>query len=244
MEIEGKVALVTGAAKRVGREIALGLAEGGAQLVVHYRTSAKEAQEVVARIKALGGKPIAVQGDLSRAAEAEAVVEAAMAAFGRIDILVNSAAVFFRTPFGTLTEDDWDAIMDTNLKGPFLLCRRVGEIMLGQGSGKIINIADVGAYRPWADYIPYCVAKAGLIALTQGLARALAPTVQVNAVAPGPVLLPEGTTEEERDRIIRRTPLKRLGSPEDVARTVRFLIEGSDFITGEVVAVDGGAQLL
>ena len=166
-----------------------------------------------------------------------------MQAFGRIEILVNNAAIFYRTPFEKVTEEDWDRFLDVNLKGPFLLCRRIGGIMLRQGQGKIISLADLAGLKVWAEYIPYSVSKAGLIALTQGLAKALAPAVQVNAVAPGAVLLPEGTTPEERERAIRRIPLDRLGTPEDIARAVVYLIR-NDFITGEVLRLDGGQHLL
>jgi len=242
MEIEGKVAVVTGAAKRVGRSIALALAERGAELVIHYHTSDREAQEVLALIKKEGSKPVAVRGDVSVAADVDRIVEAALQAFGRIEMLVNSAAIFYRTPFERLTEADWDRFLGVNLKGPFLLSRKVGEIMLRQGQGKIINLADIAWEKVWAEYIPYAVSKAGLVALTRGLARALAPVVQVNAVAPGAVLLPEGTDPEERERVIRRVPLNRLGSPEDIARAVVYLIE-NDFITGEVLTVDGGQHL-
>jgi len=243
MEIEGKVALVTGGAKRVGRAIALALAERGAELVVHYRDSEREAQEVLALARRAGGKPVAVRGDVSVSADVGRIVETAMQAFGRIEILVNNAAIFYRTPFEKLTEEDWDRFLDINLKGPFLFCRTVGEIMIRQGRGKIINLADIAGTKVWAEYIPYSVSKAGLIALTKGLAKALAPTVQVNAIAPGAVLLPDGTTPDERARAIRRIPLDRLGSPEDIARAAVYLIE-TDFITGEVLTVDGGQHLL
>ena len=243
MEIEGKVALVTGAAKRLGRSIALALAERGAELVIHYRDSEREAQELLALLKRAGGKPVAVRGDVSVAADVDRIVETAMQAFGRIEILVNNAAIFYRTPFEKVTEEDWDRFLDVNLKGPFLLCRRIGGIMLRQGQGKIISLADLAGLKVWAEYIPYSVSKAGLIALTQGLAKALAPAVQVNAVAPGAVLLPEGTSPEERERAIRRIPLDRLGTPEDIARAVVYLIR-NDFITGEVLRLDGGQHLL
>jgi len=243
VEIEGKVALVTGAAKRLGRSIALALAERGAELVIHYRDSEREAQELLALLKRAGGKPVAVRGDVSVAADVDRIVETAMQAFGRIEILVNNAAIFYRTPFEKVTEEDWDRFLDVNLKGPFLLCRRIGGIMLRQGHGKIISLADLAGLKVWAEYIPYSVSKAGLIALTQGLAKALAPAVQVNAVAPGAVLLPEGTTPEERERAIRRIPLDRLGTPEDIARAVVYLIR-NDFITGEVLRLDGGQHLL
>jgi NAD(P)-dependent dehydrogenase (short-subunit alcohol dehydrogenase family) len=243
MEIEGKVALVTGGAKRVGRSIALALAERGAEVVLHYHGSEREAQEALALIKRAGGKPVAVPGDVSVAADVDRIIETAMQAFGRIEIVVNNAAIFYRTPFGELTEEDWDRFLDVNLKGPLLLCRKVGAIMLQQGRGKIVNMADIAGQKVWADYIPYSVSKAGVIALTIGLAKALAPHVQVNAIAPGTVLLPEGTSPEEQERAVRRVPLERLGSPGDIARAVVYLVE-NDFITGEVLRVDGGQHLI
>lgn len=243
MEIEGKVALVTGGARRLGRSIALALADRGAELVIHYHDSEREAQEVLAQIKQAGGKPVAVRGDVSVSADVDRIVGSAMQAFGRIEILVNNAALFYRTPFEALTEEDWNRFLDVNLKGPFLLCRKVGSIMLRQGQGTIVNLADIAGLKPWAEFIPYSVSKAGLIALTMGLAKALAPAVQVNAVAPGAVLLPEGTTTEEGQRAIRRIPLDRIGSPEDVTRAIVYLIE-NDFITGELLTVDGGQHLL
>ena len=243
MDIEGKVALVTGAAKRVGRSIALALAERGAELVVHYRTSDREAQEVLALAKKLGGKPAAVRADLSVPAEVGTMVDSALRAFGRVDILVNSAAIFYRTPFPTLTEAVWDRFLAVNLKAPFLLCRQAGEIMCKQGYGKIVNVADIAGTKVWADFIPYSVSKAGLLALTTGLAKALAPAVQVNAICPGTVLLPDGSAPDEQARAVERVPLRRLGAPEDIARAAVYLVE-SDFVTGEVLTVDGGQRLL
>jgi pteridine reductase len=243
MDIDGKVALVTGAAKRVGRSIALALAERGAELVVHYHGSEREAHDVLARAKQLGGKPVAARADLAISADIDALAETAVRAFGRIDILVNSAAIFYRTPIATVTEADWDRFLTVNLKAPFLLCRRVGELMSRQGSGKIVNVADIAGTKVWAEYIPYSVSKAGLLALTTGLAKALAPAVQVNAIAPGTVLLPDGSSAEERVRALARVPLQRLGSPEDIARAAVYLIQ-SDFVTGEVLTVDGGQRLV
>jgi len=186
---------------------------------------------------------VAVQGDVSVAADVDRIVGTAMQAFGRIEILVNNAAIFYRTPFEALTEEDWDRFLDVNLKGPFLLCRKIGAIMVGQGQGKIVNLADVAGQKVWAEYIPYSVSKAGVIALTTGLAKALAPRVQVNAIAPGTILLPEGTSSEEQERAVRRVPLDRLGSPGDIARAVVYLVE-NDFITGEILRVDGGQHLI
>ncbi len=240
MEITGRGALVTGAARRIGRAIALALAERGADVVVHYHHSEEEAQATVREIQARGVRALALRADLSDVSQIEGLIENAARFLGRLDILVNNASVFFRTPFGSTTEEQWDLHLDVNLKAPFFCAQYAARIMREGGGGKIINIADWAGFRPYVGYIPYCVSKAGLIALTQVLARTLAPTILVNAVAPGPVLLPEEYGEEEVRAILAGTPLKRLGSPEDVVRAVLFLIEGSDFITGHTLVVDGG----
>jgi NAD(P)-dependent dehydrogenase (short-subunit alcohol dehydrogenase family) len=191
-------------------------------------------------LEAAGRKALAVRAEATRGADASAAVDRVVAQFGRIDVLVNNAAIFPRTPWAALDEAVWDEAIDVNLKGPFLFAKAAGDRMKAQGSGKIINIADWAGERPYRNYLPYCVSKAGVIALTKGLALELAPEVQVNAVAPGPVLLPEGMSEEEKAKVIAATPLKRIGSPDDVANAVLFLLEGSDFITGAVLPVDGG----
>lgn len=240
MQLKDRGVLVTGAARRVGRVVALALARRGAHVVVHYHQSSEAAQRTVEEIKALGVRATALAADLSRVSEIESMVERAVQFLGRLDVLVNNASVFWRTPFGSITERDWDDHLDVNLKATFFCAQAAAPVMQKQGEGKIINISDWAGYRPYADYIPYCVSKAGVIALTQVLARTLAPTIQVNGVAPGPVLLPEDYDEREREKIIQETPLGRLGSPEDVAQAVLFLIEGSDFITGHTLVVDGG----
>lgn len=239
MEIEGKVALVTGGARRLGRHIALALAERGAELVIHYKDSEREAQEVLAAAKRLGGKPVAVQGDLASPGDAARVADAALAAFGRVEILVNSAAIFARTPLDEVALEEWDRFMAVNLRAPFVLGQRLGLRMRERGQGKIVNLADIGGMKIWAEYLPYSVAKAGLLALTRGLAKALAPAVQVNAVALGTMLLPAGAGPDEEARALRRVPLGRLGTPEDVVRAVLYLLE-ADFVTGEALVVDGG----
>ena len=243
MELQGKTALVTGGAARVGKTTALALAGRGANVAITYLTSEEKAQTTIREIESLGVRGLAVRCDISQPSEVHAMVQEVLSTLGSISILVNNAAIFYRTPFEKLTEEDWDLFLDVNLKGPFLLCRKVGEIMRRQGRGKIINLADIAGAKVWAEYIPYSVSKAGLIALTKGLAKALAPAVQVNAIAPGAVLLPDGTTPDERERAIRRIPLDRLGSPEDIARAAVYLIE-NDFITGEILTVDGGQHLL
>ncbi|PWB46113.1 MAG: hypothetical protein C3F12_08625 [Candidatus Methylomirabilota bacterium] len=244
MELYGRVALVTGAARRVGRAIALALAGRGADVVIHYKSSADEANEVVQAVERLGRRASTIQADLAESDQVEMLADCAVKAFGKIDVLVNSAAIFRRTPLDRLTVGEWEQFLRVNVTGPFFLTRRLGLLMRQQGSGKIINIADVAGIRPWADFLPYSISKGMVIAMTQGLAKALAPEVQVNAVAPGTVLPAEGYDEQERASIIRRTPLKRIGDPADIAQTVLFLVEGSDFITGQVVVVDGGRSIL
>ncbi|MEI6082901.1 MAG: SDR family oxidoreductase [Verrucomicrobiota bacterium] len=238
MKLTGKTALVTGAGKRIGREIALALAKRGANIIVHYNTSAAEARQVVAEIKALGVDALAVKADQAKARQVAAAVAKARRYFGHIDILVASAAVYERTPFAKLTEADWDFHIDANLKGPFLFSLEVGKQM--KRPGKIILFADWAAVRPYQHYLPYLVSKAGIICLTKALAKELAPRVQVNAIAPGPVLLPEDFTPQQTRQVIQATVVKRLGSPQDIVNSVLFLIEGSDFITGHTLMVDGG----
>jgi NAD(P)-dependent dehydrogenase (short-subunit alcohol dehydrogenase family) len=241
MKLRGKTALVTGAGKRIGREIALALAKRGANIVVHYNTSAAEARHVVAEIQALGVNALAVRADQSKSRQVAAAVAKARRHFGRIDILVASAAVYKRTPFANLTEADWDFHIDANLKGPFLFALEVGKQM--KRPGKIVLFADWAAVRPYRHYLPYVVSKAGVICLAKALAKELAPRVQVNAIAPGPVLLPEDFPASERRKVIDSTLVKRLGSPLDIVNSVLFLLEGSDFITGHTLMVDGGRLL-
>lgn len=240
MDLKGRTALVTGAARRVGRVIALTLARRGAQVIITYKHSEKEAFETVQEIEAVGVRGLALKADLTQADEVKAMAAQAMAAFGGVDVLVNNASIFVRTPFNELTEEDWDATLEANLRGPFLTSRWLGQPMRERGDGKIVNIGDWAGVRPYPDYLPYCVSKAGVIALTKALAISLAPQVQVNCVCPGPVLLPEDYGAAEQAEILAGTPLKRMGTPEDIANSVAFLVEGSDFITGAILMVDGG----
>lgn len=235
--------MVTGAARRVGRAIALAMAGRGADVVIHYKSSASEAHEMVEAVERLGQRASAIQADLAEPDQVEALADRAIRACGKIDVLVNSAAIFRRTPLESLTAQDWEQFLRVNLTAPFLLARRLGLLMRQQGAGKIINIADVAGIKPWADFLPYSVSKGMLITMTQGLAKALAPEVQVNAVVPGTVLLSEDYGEKERESIVKGTLLKRIGDPVDIAKTVLFLVEGSDFITGQVVVVDGGQSI-
>ncbi|MGH7932678.1 MAG: SDR family NAD(P)-dependent oxidoreductase [Candidatus Binataceae bacterium] len=243
MELKGKVALVTGAGRRVGRAIATELAARGVTLAIHYRSSRAGAEEAIAQIIKTGGKARAFAADLERVAEIERMVAAVLKEFGRIDILVNCASVFYKKPLEELTEHDWDVNLDTNLKAPFFLSKFAGVAMRRQGAGKIINIGDWAGIRPYNNYLPYTVSKSGLIGLTRALAKALAPEVQVNCVALGPVMPPEDYDEAEIARLRNATLTKTLGSPEDVARAVLFLCEGTDFATGSTLMLDGGRLL-
>ncbi|MBM3860253.1 MAG: SDR family oxidoreductase [Verrucomicrobia bacterium] len=240
MNLSGKTALVTGAAKRVGREIAMALARRGANVVVHYNTSAADARRVVAQIEALGVEAMAVRADQSKAREVRDAVQKAAKAFGGIDVLVNCAAVYQKTPWTTVTEQDWDFHLNANLKGPFLFAREVSRHMR---RGKIVNFADWAVWRPYRHYVPYLVSKAGVVCLTKALAKELAPHIQVNAVAPGPVLLPPDFSEAEKRAVRNATLVKRLGSPADAVGAVLFLLENGDFMTGHVLVVDGGRLL-
>ena len=242
MNISGKIALVTGGAKRVGKAIVQALAARGCHLVVHYHRSQAQAQETVRALRAAGHRALAVQADITKEDQVEAMVEAAIAHFGRIDILVNNAALFYRTPVETLTIEDWGRVMDVNLTGTFLCAHKIGLRMREWGWGHIINIADVAGERPWADYIPYSVSKACVLTFTQGLAMELAPQVMVNAVIPGPVLFQDDTPDNVRQREIDKTLVKRAGSPQDVAQVVVFVAE-SDYSTGASFHVDGGRSL-
>ncbi len=241
MRLNGKVALVTGGAKRLGQAIALKLAGAGANIALHYHTSVQEATATADEIRRLGVEVVPIQGDLSDVAQAERVVDQAAAAWGRLDILINNAAVFYRTPMGTVTEEQWNALINTNLRGPFFCAQRAAEAMRKTGGGVIINFTDTGVYITWAGYVPYLISKAGIEQMTYSLAKALAPEVRVNAIAPGPALLEEGHTAEERGRFIRGTLLKRLGGAEVIAEAVLYLVQ-ADFVTGVVIPVDGGQR--
>jgi NAD(P)-dependent dehydrogenase (short-subunit alcohol dehydrogenase family) len=242
-ELTGKVALVTGGAVRVGLEIARALADAGADVAIGYRRSAAEARAAVRDLEARGVRAAALRADVARPREARALVAAAVRRLGRLDILVNNAALFFRTPVLTTTIVQFDRLLAVNLRAPFFLSQAAARAM-GRRGGRIINIADVGAVRAWAGYVPYGISKAGVLMLTRGLAAALAPRIQVNAVAPGVVLLPEGFPRVSGRRLTARIPMGRHGRPADVAQAVRFFATCSDYITGQVLFVDGGMSVL
>ena len=243
MQIKGKVVLITGGAVRVGRAITLELLNAGARIFCHFHSSVEATRSLLKEAENLGGSLHLFSYDLFRTDAVQKITSETFATFGRIDVLINNAAIFFKTPLDKVSEDEWDRLHTLNLKKVFFLSREVGIKMKLQGSGKIINIGDAGAETPFPSYIPYSITKAGIVALTRGLAKALAPEVQVNCINPGPVMLPEDYDPQEKERAIQQTLLKREGSPADIARTVRFLIEGSEYITGAVIPVDGGRHI-
>jgi pteridine reductase len=239
MELKGKVAVVTGAAHRVGRLIALALAEAGADIVLHHFRSAAAVPATLAEISQHQVRAAAVQADLSQADGIAALFEAAETAFGGVDVLVNSAASMVPGNVMTISRADWQSVLDLNVTAPFFCAQAAARSMLARGGGAIVNIADLGGLRPWARYPAHSVSKAGLIMATQVLAKALAPSIRVNAVAPGPVLKPEAWNEARWQQVGGRTLLKRTGSGYDVARATLFLLQ-ADYITGETLVVDGG----
>ncbi|MBL8840415.1 MAG: SDR family oxidoreductase [Planctomycetes bacterium] len=237
------VALVTGAARRVGRAIALELARSGFDVVVHWRSSRADAEETAREVEALGAKSWLVRADLSVVAEIEGLFGVVAELVGRLDLLVNNASSFYATPLGSVTEEQWDELLASNLKAPFFCAQFAAPLLQASGRGQIVSLLDSAATRPFPRYLPYSAAKAGLLSLTHGLARALAPKVRVNAVAPGPVLLPEEYDAAQRAGAVDATLLQRAGTPEDVARTVAFLATGPDYLTGAVIPVDGGRSI-
>jgi pteridine reductase len=237
------VIIVTGAARRVGAEIARTLHAAGANLVLHYRASAQHAEALADDLNARReNSALALRHDLRDIAALEGMVDAAIAHFGRLDALVNNASSFFPTPVGSIDAAAWDDLIGSNLKGPLFLSQAAAP-HLAKTHGCIVNITDIHAERPLKGYLVYCVAKAGLLGLTRALALELGPQVRVNAVAPGAIEWPENATDfppEEQAAIIEHTMLKRVGSPGDIARTVKFLILDAPYITGQVINVDGG----
>lgn len=243
MNPAGKVALVTGGARRVGRALSLALADAGADVVVNYNRSAEEAESVVQEIESRGRRALACQADVSVKRDVVRMVQEVSTEFGRLDILVNSAATFESAPFLDITEADWDHVLATNLKGPFLLIQAAALLLSAHNDGVVINIADLSAFQPWPSYAHHAVSKAGLVHLTRVAARALGPSIRVNCIAPGTVLPPEGYTGLGSDGTSDRRIVTPAGTPEDVARALIYLVE-SNFVTGQTVVVDGGRLLL
>ena len=241
MKLAGRVALVTGAGRRVGRAIALALAAREMRVAVHFHASVDEAEETV-RLARAAGAPDAwtTSADLRDASACARLINELADRDNALDVLVNSAAEMHRTPFDTVSSEEWDDIMALNLKSPFF-CSQAAARRMSDGA-VIVNIADLAALETWPEYIPHGISKAGVMQMTRALAKRLAPKIRVNAVVPGAVLLPEHWTKEDADKLIRTTPLARLGAPEDVAHAVIYLLE-SDYVTGDAIVVDGGRHL-
>ena len=240
-KLTGQVALVTGGAVRVGRAIALALARLGADVAIGYLRSGVAARATARELGVLGVRAIALRADLAVPVEARRLVAQVVRRLGRLDVLVNKAALFYRTPLLTTTPAQFDRLIAVNLRGAFF-CSQAAARAMGRRGGRIINIADVGAVRAWPGYIPYGISKAGVVMLTKGLAAALAPAIQVNAVGPGVVLLPEGFPRASQRRIAARIPMERNGEPADVAEAVCFFATCPRYITGQILFVDGGAS--
>lgn len=238
--LNGQVALVTGAARRIGRSIALELARNGADVVINYARSEADARSTAAEISALGRRGVALRADVSRRDEVRQMVAAVEEQFGRLDVLVNNAGMFFPARFEELTEEQWDSILDANLKSQFLCAQAAAPVMKKQGRGRIVNLSSLGGLLAWPAYTHYCVSKAGSIMLTRCLARALAPEILVNSVAPGTIQFPGEAPDAD---YIRCVPLHRTGTGDEIASAVLFLAT-AEFITGQVIVVDGGRALV
>ena len=239
----GSVALVTGAAKRVGRAIALALADAGCDLAIHYHTSQLEAAELANTLSAAGRRAITVPGDLANPSSPPAIVEQVRRQLGRLDVLINNAAFFTPDPAGGFAGEHWQHMMQVNAIAPAALIEAAADLLAASGQGKVVNLCDICAERPWRDYLAYGASKAALVSLTRAYARRLAPRVQVNGVSPGLAAFPAGYPDDLRRRLVAKVPLQREGSPEDIARTVRFLVEHGHYITGQIINVDGGRSI-
>ena len=242
MELEGRVALVTGAGRRLGRAMASVLASRGMTIAIHHHASSEGAQELKKEIIASSGNAACFEADLTDAHAARALPERVVREFGRLDVLVNSAAVMHRLSLEETTPEQWDAIVNLNLRAVFF-CTQGAAPALHASRGKVINLADLAGLEPWSGFAAHSVSKAGVVMLTKVMALSLAPEVTVNAIAPGAVLVPDEYDQEERNRLARATPLRRLGEPTDVTSALLYLLEGGDFVTGEVLVVDGGRYI-
>ncbi|NJK78958.1 MAG: SDR family oxidoreductase [Chloroflexaceae bacterium] len=241
MDRHGRVALVTGGAKRLGRAISLALAGAGATLMIHYNSSADEARATLDDVRQLGVEADLVKGSLHEVATAEAIIDQTVERWGRLDVLICNAGIWGDTPLGTVTPERWDELHSLNVRTPFFMAQRAAPHLRAAG-GSVVAIADVGIWQSWKHYTPYLASKAALAMVVQNLANDLAPEVRVNAVAPGPVLLPDDWNDEQTRKAANSTLLKRVGTADDVASAVLFLAT-ADYITGVVLPVDGGQRL-
>lgn len=242
MELAGRVALVTGGARRMGRFFAEALAARGMRVAIHYGASATDAETLRAALEARGCDAATFGADLRDAGRAAELIDRVVEHFGGLDLLVNSAAVMERLTVAETTVDQWDAIMHLNLRAPFFLAQRAAP-HLAKSRGTIVNIADLGGLEPWPSYAAHSISKAGVVMLTKVLATALAPEVTVNAIAPGTVLVPDDFDAAKRAFLSETTPLRRLGTPQDAVNALLYLVERGDFVTGETIVVDGGRIL-
>lgn len=239
----GKVVLVTGAAKRIGAQIAKTLHAEGAFVVIHYRDSSVEAKALVSTFNSLReNSSTSYQAELSHVASLQRMIDDVITLTGRLDVLVNNASGFYPTPIGDISETDWDQLIDSNLKGPLFLSQAATP-HLKKVQGCIVNMVDIHADRPIANHSVYCAAKAGLVMLTKSLAADLGPDIRVNAVAAGAIIWPESMQSDQADEIVSRIALKRRGEPSDIANTVLFLVDQASYITGQVITVDGGRTI-
>ncbi|MBA3645048.1 MAG: SDR family oxidoreductase [Gemmatimonadaceae bacterium] len=241
MKLENQLAIVTGAGVRVGRAIALALADAGMNVAVHYAHSKEEADATVAEIRKRGRTSESFEAALDEPGEPEKLMDAIVAKMGVPHVVVNSAAIMQRTPFGEVTYESWEATMNLNLRAPFFLSQAAAKVMSTSG-GVIINIADLAAFETWSGFIPHSISKAGVVQMTRALAHALGPKIRVNAVAPGVVMLPEDWPQDSAQRLIDTTPLKRLGTPNDVTQALLYLVR-AEYVTGETIIVDGGRHV-
>jgi pteridine reductase len=242
MELRGRVALVTGAGRRLGLAMARALAGRGMTLAIHYHTSSQGAAALRDEVTAAGGRAECFAADLSDAEAAAELPRRVARELGSLDVLVNSAAIMQRRTLEETTPAEWDAVLDLNLRSVFF-CTQGAAPALRAARGKVVNLADLSGLEPWPGFAAHSISKAGVVMLTRVLARTLAPEVTVNAIAPGAVLVPEAYDAAERDRLARAAPLRRLGSPADVIEALLYLLERADFVTGEVLAVDGGRHI-
>ena len=241
MDPTGRVALVTGAGRRVGRAIVQALAGRGARVAIHHHGSPNDAQSLIRELAARGVEAAEFRADLRAADAPDGLIGDVVKRFGSLDILVNSAAVMVRSPLDEITTEQWDDIFALNLRAPFF-CAHAAARAMGERGGVIVNLADLAGIEAWPAYVAHGISKAGVIHMTRVLARILAPRVRVNAIAPGAVLLPEHWSADDAAHLVRTTPLGRLGSPEDVAQAMLYLIE-ADYVTGDLVIVDGGRHI-
>ncbi len=240
MKLAGGTAVVTGAGRRVGRALALALGAEKMNVAVHYNSAAEEADETVSLIEKAGGKGKAFRADLSKPESPAQLIRDVVKETGPLNVLINSAAVMKRQPFGSVTPKDWDETFTLNLRAPFFLAQAAAAEM--PDGGAIVNIADLAAFETWPSYIPHSISKAGIVKMTEGLARVLAPAIRVNAIAPGAVLLPDDWSDKTGERLSDTTPLHRLGDPQDVVDAMLYLLR-ADYVTGETIVVDGGRRI-